>query len=118
MATNEDFDEKASANNTDLSTELTKEFVPINTSAANFGPATKLPSRSSRLSRARSNNGYGCDDGHDSEASLDEGEGAVEKDPFEVQWDGGESDPMNPRSMNYGRKWVIVLVVSASSLCV
>jgi hypothetical protein len=119
MAANEEFDEKVSAdsNTADFTTESNKEFAPINTAAS--GPATKLPSRSSRLSRVRSNNGYGCDDGNDSEEGPYEGEGAVtEKDPFEVQWDGGETDRMNPRSMSYARKWVIVLVVSASSLCV
>ncbi|MCJ1395277.1 hypothetical protein MMC18_008161 [Xylographa bjoerkii] len=36
---------------------------------------------------------------------------------FEVGWDG-DDDPMNPRSMSTGRKWLIVLIVSSSSLCV
>ena len=36
---------------------------------------------------------------------------------FEVHWDG-DNDPMNPRSMSKARKWVIVLIVSATSLCV
>lgn len=36
---------------------------------------------------------------------------------FEVDWDG-DDDPMNPRSMNKLRKWLIVLTVSSSSLCV
>ncbi|KAH0229847.1 MFS general substrate transporter, partial [Aureobasidium melanogenum] len=44
-------------------------------------------------------------------------EGAHEKE-FEVTWDGGDDDPMNPRSMAYARKWIIVIIVSASSLCV
>lgn len=43
-------------------------------------------------------------------------EGAHEKE-FEVTWDG-DDDPMNPRSMAYARKWIIVIIVSASSLCV
>ncbi|KAG9577133.1 MFS general substrate transporter, partial [Aureobasidium melanogenum] len=30
----------------------------------------------------------------------------------------GDDDPMNPRSMAYARKWIIVIIVSASSLCV
>ena len=38
-------------------------------------------------------------------------------DPFEVNWDG-DHDPRNPRNMSKARKWVIVLVVSMSSLCV
>ena len=36
---------------------------------------------------------------------------------FEVQWNG-DHDPMNPRNMSKARKWMIVLVVSMSSLCV
>lgn len=36
---------------------------------------------------------------------------------FEVQWDG-DSDPSNPRSRSRSRKWLIVLIVSSSSLCV
>ena len=36
---------------------------------------------------------------------------------FEVAWDG-DDDPMNPRSMRTSRKWLIVLIVSTSSLCV
>ncbi|KAG9949779.1 hypothetical protein KCU85_g3966, partial [Aureobasidium melanogenum] len=43
-------------------------------------------------------------------------EGAHDKE-FEVTWDG-DDDPMNPRSMAYARKWIIVVIVSASSLCV
>lgn len=43
-------------------------------------------------------------------------EGAHEKE-FEVTWDG-DDDPMNPRSMAYARKWIIVIIISASSLCV
>ena len=43
-------------------------------------------------------------------------EGINEKE-FEVTWDG-DHDPMNPRSMPYARKWIIVVIISASSLCV
>ena len=48
----------------------------------------------------------------------DEGtDGKESEKHFEVGWDG-EDDPLNPRSMSTGRKWLIVLIVSASSLCV
>lgn len=40
----------------------------------------------------------------------------TERHPYEVQWDGGDSDPMNPRSMSYARKWLIVFVVSLGGL--
>jgi hypothetical protein len=39
-------------------------------------------------------------------------------DPYLVRWEGGDADPMNPRSMTTLRRWCIVLIVSASSLCV
>jgi hypothetical protein len=45
------------------------------------------------------------------------GDDAVNDKEFEVTWDG-DDDPMNPRSMPYARKWIIVIIVSASSLCV
>ncbi len=44
------------------------------------------------------------------------GDGEGEKE-YEVQWDG-EKDPMNPRNLGLGRKWIIVLVVSLGSTCV
>jgi hypothetical protein len=35
-----------------------------------------------------------------------------------VQWDGGDQDPENPRSMKKSRRWAIVFIIAASSLCV
>ncbi|KAJ0369898.1 hypothetical protein COL154_001704 [Colletotrichum chrysophilum] len=61
------------------------------------------------LSRNRSNNGYGVDDLDSSDDSPSQ---EPEKDPFEVSFDGGDSDPMCPRSMSKLRKWVIVSIVS------
>jgi len=100
------------------------EFEPIQTidSKANSrsnSHARKKTTSLRSISRTRSNNGYGCDEGD--ESTQDEGDveaGAVEKDPWEVHWDGGDNDPSNPRSMSFGRKWLIVIIVSASSLCV
>ena len=43
--------------------------------------------------------------------------GVVEAEPFLVTWDG-DSDPMNPRSMSKLRRWSIILIIAASSLCV
>lgn len=40
-----------------------------------------------------------------------------DKDPFEVAFDGGDTDPMSPRSMNTARKWLIVSVLSGAGLC-
>ena len=92
-----------------------KEFVPINTSSkANSRPGSQGqigPSSLHSVSRTRSQNGYGCDD------DDDDVEQVASHDPFEVRWDG-ESDPMNPRSWNKARKWAVVIIVSASSICV
>ncbi|KAL6153945.1 hypothetical protein ACJBU6_07239 [Exserohilum turcicum] len=43
--------------------------------------------------------------------------GAVTEQPYLVTWDG-DADPENPRSMSKLRRWAIVLICSASSLCV
>lgn len=66
------------------------------------------------LARSRSSNGFGCD-GPDIE---DAGQGVDERDPFEVRFEGGDDDPLSPRSMARGRKWVVVIIVSISSFCV
>lgn len=103
--------------------------------------------RSTSLRRERSNNGYGVDeldvdaptgeplaekkDSHHHRKSsvlLEKGMGAAGEssgtesdetiDPYEVRWNGGDSDPLNPRSMPLWRKWVIVGITSFGSLCV
>jgi len=108
----------------DISLPQSKGFEPIaSNSKANSRSNSHARNHTTSLrsiSRTRSNNGYGCDEGDD---SSEEGTGDVEtaqaeKDPFEVRWDGGDSDPLCPRSMTMARKWLVVLIVSASSLCV
>ena len=39
-----------------------------------------------------------------------------ENDSIEVHWNGGDADPLNPRSLSQGKKWMILLVVSMSAL--
>lgn len=41
-----------------------------------------------------------------------------EKDPYEVTWDGGDADPLCPRSMGTARKWLIVFITCFGSACV
>jgi hypothetical protein len=43
--------------------------------------------------------------------------GAVLEQSYLVTWDG-DADPENPRSMTMLRRWTIVLICAASSLCV
>jgi len=94
----------------------TKEFEPIATSAKPSNrPGSQSLNRTTSLqniARTRSQNGYGCDD-----EETDDLEQATSRDPFEVKWDG-ENDPMNPRSWKTSRKWIVVIIVSASSICV
>ncbi|KAF9876270.1 bicyclomycin resistance [Colletotrichum karsti] len=86
-------------------------FEPIRTGAS----GTRSLRQSRSLSRTRSQNGYGVDE---YEASDDSPQRQPEKDPFEVGFDGGDSDPMCPRSMSKFRKWLIVCIVSCASFCV
>ncbi|KAI0131191.1 MFS general substrate transporter [Daldinia grandis] len=74
----------------------------------------------SSVSRVRSNNGHGCGDLEEGDATddtLTPGQRQIEKDPFEVSWDG-DDDPMCPRSMTTARKWLTVITVGMGSLCV
>lgn len=43
--------------------------------------------------------------------------GEITGEPYLVSWDG-DADPENPRSMGMLRRWAIVLICAASSLCV
>ena len=82
------------------------------------------PMRDHSISRTRSHNGYGCDEGTEDHVvgvagdNDIEGQSASVRDPFEVHWDGGDSDPVNPRNFSKAKKWIVVLIVSASSVCV
>lgn len=93
-----------------------KEFQSINNATRVASRAGSKPPSLRSLARSRSNNGYGCDDIED-EVGVDGGDLAV-VDEWEVKWEGGESDPLNPRSLSMFKKWIVVLIVSASSLCV
>ncbi len=121
----EKYEEEAmsQANNEDANSPSSeKEFAPIsdNTSQGKTNTCPKLENLS--LKHTRSNNGYGVDSGeesNDDRVSVDaEAVASREKDPFEVHWDGGDSDPMNVRSLKKARKWIIVLIISVSSICV
>ncbi|KAK0742503.1 major facilitator superfamily domain-containing protein [Apiosordaria backusii] len=75
------------------------------------------------LNRERSNNGYGVDDlvDHSSDDDVEAVQlGAPDAltDPFEVTWDGGDNDPLCPRSMPAWRKWMIIFITSVGSFCV
>ncbi|KAK1528121.1 major facilitator superfamily transporter [Colletotrichum paranaense] len=85
-------------------------FEPIRTGAA----GTRSLRQSRSLTRTRSQNGYSCDDYQEDDSSPRE----PEKDQYEVTFEGGDSDPMSPRSLGKARKWLIVSIVSCASFCV
>jgi hypothetical protein len=71
------------------------------------------------MSRQRSHNYWSCDENIDNDGEDEDRErGEEEKDPFEVGWENGENDPMNPRSKSKTAKWAIVLICSVASFCV
>ncbi|KAK4111287.1 MFS general substrate transporter [Canariomyces notabilis] len=79
----------------------------------------------STLRRERSNNGWGVDDIDETPsrpgsiiAPYNHPSQAGEHDEFEVGWEGGDSDPLCPRSMPTWRKWVIIVITSIGSFCV
>ncbi|KAI0850093.1 MFS general substrate transporter [Daldinia vernicosa] len=74
----------------------------------------------SSVVRVRSNNGHGCADleeGDATDGTITPAQRQIEKDPFEVSWDG-DDDPLCPRSMPTARKWLAVITVGMGSLCV
>ena len=98
--------------------------IPVEGAAAAPELSSPRPTRSggiksSSLYRSKS---YG--DGHgytafgdDEEAPRKTENGDDPEKEFEVSWDG-DQDPMNPRNMSNGRKWIVVAIVSAGSTCV
>lgn len=100
-----------------------KQWMPIHpeesrSQATRPKPVSRASSTHS-MSRQRSHNYWSCDeheeiDGEDEDQRRE----AEEKDPFEVAWENGERDPMNPRSKSKLAKWAIVLICSLASLCV
>lgn len=130
LATNEN-DSKGELDNR---SESQKAFQPIKSSRSRSQGRPDQSLASSRRETSRGSGGqlslqhsrsYGdghgfvCFSGNDRHA--EDGmptEDDAENKAFEVQWEGGDDDPTNPRSMSRLRKWIIVLVVSSSSACV
>jgi hypothetical protein len=79
-------------------------------------------SRSLRTTRSHQSraggDGYTCFDAEPDNSRPNKSKsGVVTEQPYLVAWDG-DADPENPRSMSKLRRWVVVLICSASSLCV
>lgn len=97
-------------------------FEPIRGQKSETGGASHRTSSRSRplsLHSSRSyggGDGYGCMSEDERGGSQEHGQPHDPEKEFEVHWDG-DNDPMNPRSMSKPRKWLIVLILSATSLC-
>jgi hypothetical protein len=103
---------------TDLHHTLTRDSEKI-TSADHPEPLSSPRTKSLRLTK--SHRSYGGEDGYScfqEDDSDPNNAGDAADEPFLVTWDGGDADPLNPRSMTNARRWAITLIVSASSLCV
>lgn len=79
-------------------------------------------SRSLRTMRSHQSraggDGYTCFDAEPGNSRPNKSKtGTITGEPFLVSWDG-DADPESPRSMSMFRRWIIVLICSASSLCV
>lgn len=86
-------------------------------------PLKQTQSRSSARSHTSYTDGYthfGQEEDEErsnKEAAATAGVGVSSGKEFEVGFDG-DSDPLSPKNKSTLRKWLIVIIVSASSLCV
>lgn len=117
-------DQESSIDNSGVTAEnLEKVWVPIRpeesrSRVARSTPASRASSMHS-MARQRSHNYWSCDENIENDGGGEDQErGEEEKDPFEVGWEDGERDPLNPRSKGKTAKWAIVLICSLASLCV
>lgn len=98
-------------------------FAPINCPPTNeerrgAGLRNQRSNTSRSLRRSWSlNDGVSIGDDRYEGQEADEAGRETDADAgYTVGWD--ENDAMNPRTMNKARKWLIVIIVSAGSLCV
>lgn len=101
--------------------EESKDYGPIKAEKESSRPVTLHPNTLQQVYSHRSyaaGDGYTCFGEDEERPNIPSGDTAADAEKqFEVTWDG-DDDPMNPRSMPKLRRWLIVLVVSASSVCV
>ena len=106
---------------TGYSASKEKETVP----PGNGNSRNRLSEESRTMMRVESHHSRAGADGytwhHDGDESNQQPnrakDGVVSPEPYLVSFDG-DADPENPRSMSLLRRWAIVLICSASSLCV
>jgi hypothetical protein len=78
-------------------------------------------SRPQTLHKVRSERSYGGEDGYSCfREEVQDPEAGPEDDEekrFEVKFDG-DNDPLNPRNRRKSQKWIIVMIMASSALCV
>lgn len=119
--TNEDIDEERTVGVDGTELAATKEG-DIGSVRGRGQSRRSQDSRSLRTTRSHQSraggDGYTCFDAEPGIARPNNSKpGVVTEQPYLVTWDG-DADPLNPRSMSKLRRWIIVLICSASSLCV
>jgi hypothetical protein len=84
------------------------------------GPAEENSHRSSTSSTQNnsSSNSDHAGPAAKEKPDMEQARAPTDKDPFEVSWDGGDNDPMCPRSFSKARKWLITIIVASASFCV
>ena len=81
---------------------------------------TRTPTVSRTTTRRSQRSYYGGQDGYSCQSEeMPVGGGEQSDDEsFDVKWDGGDADPLNPRHKSKLHKWIIVLILSSAALCV
>ena len=104
--------------------DIQEADIPVEGAAAAPNLSSPRPTRSGGIKSSSLHRSKSYGDGHgytafgeDEEAPKKIENGEDPEKEFEVQWDG-DQDPMNPRNMSNGRKWIVVAIVSAGSTCV
>lgn len=85
-------------------------------SASSSRKLDETPSFNIRSRNDNETNGH-CPTQRDETKSEQAGQQGQDENEFKVSWDG-DHDPMNPKCMSKARKWLIVAILSTSSICV
>lgn len=114
-------DEEKHLGLTGVDATRTRTFEPIRGEDGDNAARNSRPqSRSRSLHTVQSHRSYAAGDGY---TRWDEEEPAAPCEAFEITWDSqpeskASQTVRNPRLMSIARRWLIVIIVSSSSLCV
>lgn len=114
-------DEEKHLGLTGVDATRTRTFEPIRGEDGDNAARNSRPqSRSRSLHTVQSHRSYAAGDGY---TCWDEEEPAAPCEAFEITWASqpeskASQTVRNPRLMSIARRWLIVIIVSSSSLCV